>query len=105
MHNVTTSRHIRSSSELFLMVPIKPGFAPISELVLSYASRASAVLSTLFEIRQQKVERGYGEPVGPIELLETIVKVQWTVLFPHDERTADRVCKTRPSWLRKTRIG
>lgn len=86
MHNVITSRHIRSSSELYLMVPIKTGFVPISELVLSYASRITAVLKALSELRQQKVERGHLDPYGPIELLNTIYRVQWSVLEPFDQR-------------------
>src|SRR5687768_7095694 len=81
-----TSRHIRSSTELFLMVPIKPGFVPVSELVLSYAGRVSSVLKTLFELRQHKVERDFDKPIGPIELLQTIYRVQWTVLENFDEQ-------------------
>lgn len=64
MHNAVTSRHIRTSTELFIMVPVKNEFVPITELVMSYATRVSAVLKTLAEIRQHKVERGFGDPVG-----------------------------------------
>lgn len=85
MHNVTTSRHIRSTTELFIMVPIKHAFVPITELVMTYATRVSAVLKVLAELRQHKVERGFGDPIGPIELLETIHRVQWTVIEPFDD--------------------
>jgi hypothetical protein len=85
MHNVTTSRHIRSATELFIMVPVKNDFVPITELVMTYATRVSNVLKTLAEIRQRKVERCFGDPIGPIELLQTIFRVQWTVLEPFDD--------------------
>jgi hypothetical protein len=85
MHNVTTSRHIRSATELFIMVPIKNDFVPISELVLTYEGRVSTVLKLLGELRQQKIERGFGEPADPIELLNTIYRVQWSVLKTFDD--------------------
>ena len=64
MHNVTTSRHIRTSSELMIMVPIKNDFVPITDLVMTYTSRISVVLQALAEIRQLKVERGFGDPIA-----------------------------------------
>jgi deferrochelatase/peroxidase EfeB len=85
VHNVTTSRHTRSASELFLMVPIKPGFVPISDVVMTYATRVSTVLSALYELRQRKLELDIGVPTGPIELLQTIHRVEWTVFETHDE--------------------
>jgi len=90
MHNVTTSRHIRSATELFLMVPLKQGFVPITELVMTYASRVTTVLSALFDLRQQKIERGFDDPIGPIERLSTIHRVQWTVLEPFDDQLHSR---------------
>lgn len=85
MHNEPTSRHIRSATELFIVVPLRTEFVPITDLVMSYATRVSTVLKALAELRQQKVERGYGDPVGPIERLQTIHRVQWTVLEPFDD--------------------
>lgn len=84
MHNAITSRHTRSASELFLMVPIKPGFVPISDVVMTYATRVSTVLSALFELRKRKTEQGFDTPKGPIEFLQSINRVQWTVLERHD---------------------
>jgi deferrochelatase/peroxidase EfeB len=95
MHNVTTSRHVRSSSELMIMVPIKNEFVPITELVMTYASRISVVLQALAEIRQLKVERGFDDPIGPIERLQTIHRVQWTVIEPFDDVTTSRAKVTR----------
>jgi deferrochelatase/peroxidase EfeB len=87
MHNVTTSRHIRTSSELMIMVPIRHEFVPITELVMTYASRISIVLQALAELRQLKVERGFDNPIGPIERLQTIYRVQWTVIEPFEDVT------------------
>lgn len=95
MHNVTTSRHIRTSSELMITVPIKNEFVPITELVMSYATRISIVLRALAELRQLKVERGFEDPIGPIERLQTIYRVQWTVLEPFDDVTTSRKAVTR----------
>src|SRR6201985_1119533 len=92
MHNVTTSRHIRSATELFIMIPIKNDFVPITEQVLTYAGRVSSVLKLLGDVRQQKTERFCADPIGPIELLNTIFRVQWGVLEPFDDvKSADGV--------------
>jgi hypothetical protein len=87
MHNETTSRHIRTSSELMIMVPIKNEFVPITDHVMSYAARISTVLQALAELRQLKVERGFKDPIGPIERMQTIYRVQWTVVEPFDDVT------------------
>lgn len=85
MHNAITSRHLRSATELLILVPLKSDFVPITELVMTYAARVSTVLKALADLRQCKVERGFGGPVGPIEQLQTIYRVQWTVLEPFDD--------------------
>lgn len=90
MHNDVVSRHLGSSGELLLLIPIKLGFAPIPELVLTYATRLKSLLETLYEMRARKYQRGFGEPSGPVERLETLSRVQWTVIETQQKIAGDR---------------
>ena len=75
-----TSRHLRNTSELLVMAPIKQGFVEIADRTVSYASRLRMLLSGLYELRRAAAEQELAWVVGPIEQLQTIWNSQWTVL-------------------------
>lgn len=76
----TTSRHLRNASEVLLWIPIKNQFAHSDEQIVSYASRLSSLLQVVFELRRDSTERRGIDTVGPVERLQIVYNVQWTVL-------------------------
>src|SRR5689334_8392287 len=96
MLETVSSRHLRGASEVFLLPKIRAGFVDNSELVLSYTSRLKALLTTLFELRRIAADLGTGDYAGPIERLQTVYDVQWTVL--EEERTLLVAASFDRSW-------
>ena len=76
----TTSRHLRNASEVLLWIPIKNEFAHFDEQIVSYASRLSLFLQGVFELRRDSTERRGLDTAGPVERLQVVYNVQWTVL-------------------------
>jgi Dyp-type peroxidase family len=76
----TTSRHLRNASEVLLWIPIKNEFAQFDEQIVSYASRLSAFLNMVFQLRRESTERRALDSAGPVERLQVVYNVQWTVL-------------------------
>jgi deferrochelatase/peroxidase EfeB len=75
------SRHLRNASELLLFAPIKTGFVPNTEILVSYVSRLTTVLDSLFEPVRAYIEHLDIIPSGnAIEALRTIYSVQYTVV-------------------------
>lgn len=79
MHPAISSKHLRGTTELMLLVPIRSGFVE-STTPMSYATRLRLLLSTLFELRRRTVEERLAEGSGPIERLQAILSTQWAVL-------------------------
>jgi Dyp-type peroxidase family len=75
------SQHLRKSTELLLIAPIKQGLVPVP-YTITYAVRLKTLLEGLFALRQVGVERfaGLWEPVGPLETVTTLHFVQWAIL-------------------------
>jgi predicted acylesterase/phospholipase RssA/deferrochelatase/peroxidase EfeB len=75
------SQHLRKSSELLLIAPIKQGLVPVPYTV-TYAVRLRMLLEGLFSLRQVGVERyaGLWKPVGPLETVTTLHFIQWAIL-------------------------
>jgi deferrochelatase/peroxidase EfeB len=80
MYNEVVSRHLGTSEEILLLMPIKLGFVPTPEVIITYATRLKTLLESLYGLRAAKYQRGLGEPNGPVEHLETLFRVQWTVV-------------------------
>jgi deferrochelatase/peroxidase EfeB len=76
----TTSRHLRNASEVLLWIPIKNDFAHFDEQIVSYATRLSLFLRGVFELRRDSTERRGLDSAGPVERLQIVYNVQWTVL-------------------------
>jgi deferrochelatase/peroxidase EfeB len=76
----TTSRHLRNASEVLLWIPIKNEFAHFDEQIVSYASRLSLFLQGVFELRRDSTERRGLDTAGPVERLQVVYNVQWTVV-------------------------
>jgi deferrochelatase/peroxidase EfeB len=82
-----TSRHLRTSTELTVIAPIKQGFIEYVDTV-TYASRLRMLLSVLFELRKGADERSASidahgkqlEYVGPLERLQMLHFVQWAII-------------------------
>jgi|GEM_PF-2807992 len=79
MNNVT-SRHVMGAGEVLLWIPIKSGFVEYDEQIISYAARLQLLLTALFEIRRISTERDLVYGASPIERLQTLHRVQWTVV-------------------------
>jgi hypothetical protein len=79
MNGDVTSKHLRGTSELLLLIPIRSGFVN-SSAPTSYATRLRTLLSTLYDLRKVTVERDLSEGSGPIERLQSILSTQWAVL-------------------------
>lgn len=75
------SQHLRKSTELLLIAPIKQGLVPVP-YTMTYAVRLKTLLEGLFALRQVGVERfaGLWEPIGPLETVTTLHFVQWAIL-------------------------
>lgn len=74
------SNHIGNASELTLLADIKPGFVPIPQ-PLTYAARLRAHLKMLSALRRNGLESDRaGTYVGPIDMLETLQYVRWTLV-------------------------
>jgi deferrochelatase/peroxidase EfeB len=78
----TTSRHLRNASEVLLWIPIKRGFAEYDEQIVSYAARLSTFLKAVFALRRDSTELRGLDTAGPVERLQIVYNVQWTV---HEE--------------------
>jgi deferrochelatase/peroxidase EfeB len=86
-----TSKHLRTSTELTLIAPIKQGFIEHVD-TMTYASRLRLLLNVLHELRKGADERKPPKPVmvegklveleyvGPLERLQTLHFVQWAVI-------------------------
>lgn len=99
-----TSKHLRTSTELTVIAPIKQGFVENVD-TMTYASRLRLLLNVLFELRKGADERSAGVPrqgnqeleyVGPLERLQTLHFVQWAV-FDDDTKLMLNVTFDR-SW-------
>jgi Dyp-type peroxidase family len=77
---IATSKHLRTSTELTLVVPILRKFVR-SEAndSISMATRLGALLQTLFELRRASVERAVDAAVGPLERMRTLYNFSWSV--------------------------
>lgn len=74
------SNHIGSASELTLLADIKPGFVPIPQ-PLTYAARLRGHLRMLSALRRNGLESDRaGVYVGPIDNLQTLQYVRWTLV-------------------------
>ncbi len=75
------SQHLRKSSELLLIAPIKKGLVPVP-FTVTYAVRLQMLLGGLFSIRQAGVERfaGLSKLIGPLETVTTLHFIQWAIL-------------------------
>lgn len=88
-----TSKHLRTSTELTVIAPIKHGFIENVD-TMTYASRLRLLLNVLFELRKAADERKPSERkpspttgaragreyVGPLERLQTLHFVQWALI-------------------------
>jgi predicted acylesterase/phospholipase RssA/deferrochelatase/peroxidase EfeB len=76
------SQHLRKSSELLLIAPIKQGLVPVPGLTTTYPARLQLLLSVLSSLRQAGVERFAGviNLVGPLETIDSLRFVQWAIL-------------------------
>jgi predicted acylesterase/phospholipase RssA/deferrochelatase/peroxidase EfeB len=73
------SLHLRKSSELLLIAPIKQGLVPIPPTT-SYTTRLGELLVALFELRSAAIERSGNQLVGPLERVTTLHFIQWAIL-------------------------
>ncbi len=75
------SKHLRKSSELLLIAPIKKGLVPVP-FTVTYAVRLKLLLEGLFALRQAGVERFAGplKLIGPLETVTSLHFVQWAIL-------------------------
>ncbi len=79
---LTTSKNIQGNTELTLLVPIKTGLAPKPEGLptdLSFPSRLTKLLTTLFGDRKRELERDRIVE-GLLEQLQVIHSVQWVIV-------------------------
>jgi deferrochelatase/peroxidase EfeB len=79
MFEVAESRHIRTASELMLIVPIKPGFIDGADRLVSYSTRLTWILSALAEDLRQAAEETLVDARSQIERLSSIFNTQWAV--------------------------
>lgn len=80
MKNDTFSNHIGSASELTILADIKPGFVPTPQ-PLTYAARLRTHLRMLSALRRNGLESDRaGVYVGPIDSLQTLQYVRWTLV-------------------------
>ncbi len=75
----TSSKSLRTLTELTLLADIKPGFVPVPDL-MSYATRLGALLKALFGLRRQSIEAEPSGYVGPLERLQSLHFVRWSIL-------------------------
>ncbi len=75
-----TSRHLRTASELMVLAPVKAGFVPGTEQLVSYATRLRVLLAGLFEPLRTGAEKTLIATANPINNLRTIYAVQYSVV-------------------------
>src|SRR6476620_11504663 len=80
MQREVTSKQIRSSSELTLIAPIKPGFVVGLDEPMTYATRLRLLLAALFDMRKVAEETLGVEYIGPLERLRMIHFVRYAVI-------------------------
>jgi predicted acylesterase/phospholipase RssA len=76
------SLHLRKSSELLLIAPIKEGLVAQVPVTITYAARLEQLLKAFFALRQAGVERLAGNEtlIGPLETVTSLHFVQWAIL-------------------------
>ncbi|HET8931910.1 MAG TPA: hypothetical protein VFN67_00650 [Polyangiales bacterium] len=79
MIEVAESRHIRTASELMLIVPVKGGFIEGADRLVSYSTRLTWILSALAEDLRQAAEETLVDACSQIERLGSIFNTQWAV--------------------------
>lgn len=75
----TTSNHLRGTSELMLVAPIKDGFVDHPSRLISYATRLGNLLEVLLQGRRLATEVNLLPGSGPLERLDTIFSTQWAI--------------------------
>lgn len=80
MTAVVSSKHIRSTNELMLVVPVKQGFVAHTDRLTSYATRLQFLLNTLTESGRLAAEETLIVNDGPIDQLGAIYNTQWAVV-------------------------
>jgi hypothetical protein len=75
----TTSNHLRGTSELMLVAPIKDGFVDHPSRLISYATRLGSLLEVLLQGRRMATEVNLLPGAGPLERLDTIFSTQWAI--------------------------
>ena len=75
------SQHLRKSSELLLIAPIKKGLVPVP-FTITYAVRLQMLLEGFFGIRQAGIERfaGLSKLNGPLETVTSLHFIQWAII-------------------------
>ncbi len=97
-----TSKHLAGTTELTVIADIKPGLINVREPT-SYATRLRILLRTLNAIRKKGAEKAEDSVfVGPIESLQTIHHVRWTI-FDDEQKMLLAVVFDRPleSYIRR----
>ena len=75
-----TSKHLRTTTELTLVAPIKAKFARTdANDSVAYASRLGLLLKTFFELRRVSIERAVDGAVGPLERMRSLYNFSWSV--------------------------
>ena len=93
---VATSKHLRTSTELTLVAPIRPEMAfSVSNDGVPMATRLGALLSVFFELRRAAVERALDGTLGPLERMRTLHNFCWSV-FDNGQKLLLTVTFDRP---------
>jgi hypothetical protein len=79
MIEVAESRHVRTASELLLIVPVKAGFIDGADRLVSYATRLTWILNALAEDLRVAAEETLVDAGSQIERLSAIFNTQWAV--------------------------
>ena len=73
------SKSLRTSTELLLLAPLKPGLVALAEPT-TYATRLEKFFEVLFALRKRSVELEGSGFVGPLERLRTLHFVRFAII-------------------------
>ena len=74
-----TSRHLKHTTELTLLAPLRSDFVAVPD-VMSYTTRLRLVLGTLNDLRRVSIERYEIENAGALERLRSLHDVRWSIV-------------------------
>ena len=93
---LTTSKHLRTSTELTLVAPIRSEFAlTTSNDSVPMATRLGVLLATFFQLRRAAAERSLDGTAGPLERMRSLHNFCWSV-FDNGQKLLLTVTFDRP---------